>query len=226
MKEPLRTYPTIACIDRYQIIAELNLDRFNELDDELLLLEERSDKILSTCKDPQNPPLEYFEVHAKLDPMIEERRQCFVIAVMFTLLYFETYIYSYAVSHVSEQYFRDHFSKLKLAEKWSAIPAYVTGHELSIKNPGYAALMQLCDDESRLTQLKADETEFEGAAIAKDINSKKISMLLSVKNCRTALSSAISELDTLTLESSHQHAVSLNTQGSSLTPKKDSSIRA
>lgn len=226
MKEPLRTYPTIACIDRYQIVAEMHLNRFDEIDEELVLLQQRSDKILENCKDPQNPPLEYFEVHAQLDPMSEERRQCFVIAVIFTLLYFETYIYAYAVAHVEEQYFKDHFGRLTLAQKWSAIPMHITGHPLTSKHSGYQALLQLCEDEAHLTHVKADETEFEGAAVTKNTTQKKINMMRSVRNCRLALREVLNELDELTTQNMHEHAVNLATQHAPTTPKKDSSLRA
>jgi hypothetical protein len=230
MTEPLRTYPTIACIDRYQMIAELNLNRFDELDEEVAILKDQSAKILAKCDNPQSPPFEYFEVHSRLDPMNEERRQCFVISVMFTLLFFETYIYSYAASHVGELYFKENFAKLTLAEKWALIPQHVNGTPLSTKKPGYAALMQLCEDESCLKNIKVGDVEFEGAVISKDINTKKISLIQSVRNCKIALADVIEELDELTAENADtatdSNAVNLNTQLSPSILKKSSSVSA
>ncbi len=106
--ERFKSYSRLTGYYQFRCIAEKNLDRFEILNPKFLRLKKEISYLLSSCDDPENPPPEYYDLHIEMDPIGEERDQCRIVAVVFTAMYFEAFIYDYAASCLGDNYSKEH----------------------------------------------------------------------------------------------------------------------
>ena len=180
--------------DRFRWIAESNLDTFERLDPEFKKIKKEIDSIVSECDSPEDPPDEYYLKHLEIEPIEEERDQSCIIAVVFTAMYFEAFIYDYAASCLGDNYSKEHLDKLDFIAKWMVIPRLVTGKEISKSGQAYQALKQLHRDRNSLVHLKSREMNFNAEEMANFLAQREIEIQASVKNCRLALEQVVEEL--------------------------------
>jgi hypothetical protein len=116
--ERFEKYSRLGGDDRFRWIAESNLETFEEINPKVQKLWDDISSLLSNCDDPEDPPPEYHYLHIELHPIEEARDQSYIIAVVFTAMYFEAFIYDYAASCLGDKYSKDHLDKLDFLSKW------------------------------------------------------------------------------------------------------------
>jgi len=192
--EKFETYSRLGGDDRFRWIAESNLDTFEEIDPKVKKLWADISSLLSSCDDPKNPPAKYYSLHIELDPLEEARDQSCIIAVVFTAMYFEAFIYDYAASCLGDKYSKDHLDKLDFISKWLVIPKLITGKEISKSGQAYESLRRLHKDRNSLVHLKSREMNFDNEEVASYMKAREQDIQESMKNCRKALRHVIQEL--------------------------------
>jgi len=192
--ERFETYSRLGGDERFRWIAETNLDTFEEIDPKVQNLWEDISSLLSSCDNPEDPPSEYYSLHMEIDPLEEARDQSCIIAVVFTAMYFEAFIYDYAASCMGDNYSKDHLDKLGFISKWLVIPKLITGKEISKSGQAYESLKRLHKDRNSLVHLKSREMNFNHEEIANYLKDREQDIQESIKNCRKALKHVIKEL--------------------------------
>lgn len=192
--ERFETYSRLGGDNRFRSIAESNLDMFEEMDPKVQELSANISSLLSSCDDPEDPPAEYYSLYIELDPLEEARDQSCIIAVVFTAMYFEAFIYDYAASCLGDKYSKDYLDKLDFISKWIIIPKLITGKEISKSGQAYESLKRLYKDRNYLVHLKSREMNFDNEEVVSYMKAREKGIQESVKNCRKALKHVIQEL--------------------------------
>ncbi|QCF24839.1 hypothetical protein [Hydrocarboniclastica marina] len=187
-------YSRLGGDDRFRWITERNLDTFETLDPKFKKMRAEMHSFLSECENPEDPPTEYHFKHLELDSIEEERDQSCIVAVVFTAMYFEAFIYDYAASCLGDKYSKDHLDKLDFVSKWLVIPKLITGKEISKSGQAYEALKRLNKDRNSLVHLKSREMSFNAEEMASYLERRETDIQESVKNCRKALKYVLKEL--------------------------------
>lgn len=187
-------YSRLGGDDRFRWIAESNLDTFEALNPKFKKLKEEMHSIFSECDNPEDPPEEYYLKHLELDPIEEERDQSCIVAVVFTAMYFEAFIYDYAASCLGDKYSKDHLDKLDFISKWLVIPKLTTGKGISKSGQAYEALNRLHKDRNSLVHLKSRVMNFNAEEMTSYLKARETDIQESVKNCRKALRYVLEEL--------------------------------
>jgi hypothetical protein len=110
--ERFETYARIGGDENFRCIAECNLDKFDQLDLKTRKIREDISLLPSNCDDPEQLSSEYYSLQFELDSLLKERDESCFIAVVFTAIYFEAFIYDYAASCLGDNYSTDHLDKL------------------------------------------------------------------------------------------------------------------
>ena len=192
--ERFEIYSRLGGDERFRWIAESNLDTFEKINPKVKKLWDDISLLLSNCDDPEDPPAEYYSLHIELDPLEEARDQSCIIAVVFTAMYFEAFIYDYAASCLGDKYSKDHLDKLDFISKWLVIPKIVTGKEISKSGQAYESLKRLHKDRNSLVHLKSREMNFDSEAMVSYLKAREQDIQETTKNCRKALKHVIQEL--------------------------------
>lgn len=192
--ERFETYCRLGGDNTFRLIAENNLDTFEKLNPKVEILRDNISSLLSSCDDPENPPLEYFSMHLEMNKLQEARDQSCIISVVFTAMYFEAFIYDYAASCLGDNYSKDHLDKLDLISKWLVIPKLITGKEISKSGQAYESLKRLNKDRNSLVHLKSRKINFGNKEIVNYPELQEVDLQNSTKNCRKALKYVIDEL--------------------------------
>lgn len=188
------SYSRLTGDDRFRWIADGSLDSFDRLQPKILKLRKEMSEVLSDCADPDNPPTDYYTLRNDLHTLEEKRDQACIIAVVFTAMYFEAFIYDYSASCLGDRYSKDHLDKLDFISKWLVIPKLVTGKEISKSSQAYESLKRLHMDRNLLVHLKSRALTLDHDAIAKYLIDREKGIEQSVTNCCFALKCVIAEL--------------------------------
>jgi hypothetical protein len=199
--ERFESYSRLTGDEQFRHIAEENLNKFDELNITVGKLRNEVSEVLSNSKEPDNPPSEYYELHLKLNPLETERDQCCIIAIVFSAMYFEAFIYDYAASCLGDNYVKEHLDKLDFISKWLVIPKLITGKELSKKKQAYQTLKRLHKDRNSLVHLKSKQMFFEQEKMSTLVKDIEKDIQESTKNCRVALNIVVPEL--FAIDASH-----------------------
>lgn len=192
--ERFETYSRLGGDDRFRWIAETNLATFEEINAKVQKLWGDISSLLSSCNNPENPPSEFYSLRMELDSLEEAIDQSCIIAVVFTAMYFEAFIYDYAASCLGDKYSKDHLDKLDFISKWLVIPKLITGKEISKSGQAYEALKRLHKERNSLVHLKSREMKFNSEKMANHLKAREQSIQESAMNCRKALNLVIKEL--------------------------------
>lgn len=192
--EKFETYSRLSDDDRFRWIAEANLDTFERLDPKVSQYRSRLSRVLSNCEDPESPSAEYHQLSLELDLIEEARDQACIVAVVFTAMYFEAFIYDYAASCLGDRYSKNHLDKLDFISKWVVIPKLITGKEISKSGQAYEALKRLHKDRNSLVHLKSRELNFDHDEISEYLQNREEDIQQSMRNCRKAIKHVIEEL--------------------------------
>ena len=176
------TYSRIGGDDRFKWIAESSLTEFDKLNPKVQKAREELSVFLSSCDDPENPPADYHMKYMELDPIEEARDQSCIIAVVFTAMYFEAFIYDYAASCVGDRYTKNHLDKLDFISKWVVVPRLVTGNEISKSGRAYESLKKLHKDRNSLVHLKSKKMNFNDSEMVAYLEDRENEIQDSVKN--------------------------------------------
>lgn len=197
MELPIKLGVTMPDINLYQMIAESHIEQFEKSADSVAKLEAEIARLLSRCSDRKNPPLEYYEIHITLNPLQEQLRECCAVGAVFTLLYFEAFIYDYAAQYLNDKYLTENYPRLDFLSKWAFIPKLITGYELTDLHPGYKALIEVFEEKNYLANVKKNEVHLGKNIIPKDLKAREVNIYKMMHNCRIALDELPNEINSL-----------------------------
>jgi len=80
-----------------------------------------------------------------------------LIAIIFSAIAIEAYIYDYAARHLTDAYVRDHVDKLDTISKWVVIPKLITGRELPRHHKWFGLLKGLIKTRNSIIHHKSSQ---------------------------------------------------------------------
>lgn len=85
----------------------------------------------------------------------DEATQCAVIAIVFSAIAVESYIYDYASRNLSDAFVQNYLDKLDPVSKWVIIPRLVTGKDLPREHRWFELLKQLIQQRNTIIHHKS-----------------------------------------------------------------------
>lgn len=178
---------------RYRKIAEENFLCFEELNKNFIELKSKISEILSSCKDRENPPMEYYELQYKVCAVTDEMYQASILVIVFSAMYLEAFIYDYAATSLGDSYVKAHLEKLDLVSKWLIIPRLINGKHINKESKAYELLKKLSTIRNSLVHFKSTNA-FYGEELSEFLKKQEHEISQSTKQAHLAMSEAIKEL--------------------------------
>lgn len=133
----------------YPIIVQENLKKLSELEVELNKLKQRT---------AHSEEEALFFANDEL-PIIREIDKCSLIAIVFSALAVEAYIYDYGARKFSDTFIQKYLDKLDVISKWVVIPQLATGQELSRDSQAFELLKKLIRERNNIIHYKSSDID-------------------------------------------------------------------
>jgi len=185
--DQLKEFSCLTGHERFREIAEECLNRFEELNSETTTLKNSISELLSKTDDIDNPPSEYYSLFFKRGQVGEERDKNAVIAIVFSAMYLEAFIYDYAAISLGDKYVKDHLDRLDLVSKWILVPRLVTGKEISKSDHAFEALKKLNSARNSLVHLKSCATPKGDSTLVEYLEKSEEDFIENTSNCRKTI---------------------------------------
>jgi len=112
-------------------------------------------KALPPAPEPGAPgDIELSKYYEETAPMRTEIDEAAAIAIIFSEIALEEYIYDFAARHLGDNYVDRHLDRLSLKSKWVVIPRLVCDHEFDTGGQAYEALVCLEKARNKLVHPK------------------------------------------------------------------------
>jgi hypothetical protein len=162
----------------YYEIARENYARYFEFEKEAASLK---------LDDPLDLAASEFEIRTNQD-------KCALIAICFSAMCVEAFIYDYAARHTSDSYVQKYLDRLDLAGKWVVIPKLVTGKEFPRNSTAFDSLKFLIKMRNKLVHFKSSNPPTEQEILTKGLSHERDDTTKTVKRCFEAIKQLFDEL--------------------------------
>jgi hypothetical protein len=119
-------------------------------------LQSRINKAVTRKKIPISED-EIYLFETKIRNLELERDKHSLIAIIFSAIAIEAYIYDYAARHLTDAYVRDHIDKLDTISKWVVVPRLITGREMPRRQKWFGLLKGLIKTRNSLVHHKSSQ---------------------------------------------------------------------
>lgn len=145
-------------------------------------------------------PDELPELEFELMSLQDIRGKHASIAIVFSAIAVESYIYDYAARHLSDKFVQSYLDKLDLISKWVLVPRLITGKSLPQSGKWMMLLKALVKERNSIVHSKSKEPPFEMKEVKdfyKKLNERNASILQKSRQAIELLDELATEISNL-----------------------------